>query len=73
MPLFLLAVFTIIYEKFFWKTKGEMRMKWKVTGYELLELYIDAESFDDAIAEARKINPNYNIGQIVEGGERNEK
>ena len=50
-----------------WKVTG---YEWNVTGYELLELYIDAESFDDAIAEARKINPNYNTGQVVEGGQK---
>ena len=53
-----------------WKVTG---YEWNVTGCELLELYIDAESFDDAIAEARKINPNYNTGQVVEGGKRDEK
>lgn len=32
----------------------------------ITELMIGAESFDEALAEARKIDPRYNGGKIVE-------
>lgn len=40
--------------------------KWKIMGRNLKDLYIMADSFDSAIAEARKINRNYSGGQVVE-------
>lgn len=38
-------------------------MMWKVWGTNLKMLRIKADSFDDAIREARKINPNYDTAQ----------
>ena len=40
-------------------------MKWKITGQGLKDLIIISDSFDEAIAIARKINPNYNGGQRI--------
>ena len=37
---------------------------WNIWGINLPALYIMAEDFDTAIAEARKINKNYNTGQL---------
>ena len=37
---------------------------WKVWRINLPIIRIEADCFDDAIREARKINPNYCIGQI---------
>lgn len=39
---------------------------WKVWGIDLPIVRIKADCFDDAIKEARKINPDYCIGQIEE-------
>ena len=38
---------------------------WKVTGKNLATLYIEANSFDSAIAKARNFNKNYCSGQVV--------
>ena len=38
--------------------------QWKIWGINLPTLYIIADDFDTAIAEARKINKNYNTGQL---------
>ncbi len=45
--------------------KGYKKMKWKITGQGLKDLIIIANSFDEVIAMARKINPNYNGGQRI--------
>ena len=37
---------------------------WKIWNSELPELDIEANSFDEALEKARKINPNYNYGQL---------
>lgn len=39
---------------------------WKITGGGLKPLYIKADSFDEAIAEARNVNEKYCGGQVVE-------
>lgn len=39
---------------------------WKIWGTNLPVLEIKAYSFDDAIREARKIDKNYDTGQIKE-------
>ena len=39
---------------------------WKIWGIGLQALFIKANSFDEAITEARKTNKNYNAGQVVE-------
>ena len=39
---------------------------WKIWGIGLPVLEIKADSFDNAIHEARKIDKNYNTGQIKE-------
>ena len=39
---------------------------WKIWGTNLPTLEIKADSFDDAIREARKINKKYDSGQIKE-------
>ena len=38
---------------------------WKVTGKNLATLYIEANSFDSAIAKARNVNKNYCSGKVV--------
>ena len=44
-----------------------MKIKmWKITGSGLKPLYIKADSFDEAIAKARKVNEKYCGGQVVE-------
>ena len=45
-----------------------MKMKkiiWKVTGRNLDDLYIEADSFDSAIEKARNVNKNYCSGQVI--------
>ena len=37
---------------------------WYVWGINLPKIEIKANSFDNAIAQARKVNKNYNIGQL---------
>ena len=39
---------------------------WYIWGMYLPVLLVEADSFDKALEEARKINPNYNIGQLRE-------
>lgn len=39
---------------------------WKIWGNSLPVLYIQADSFDEALKEARKTNQNYNTGQLQE-------
>ena len=39
---------------------------WVIWGIGLERLEIKANSFDEALAEARKINKNYNAGQLKE-------
>ena len=50
------------------KKREEKRYKdmktWYVWGINLPKLEIKANSFDNAIAQARKINKNYNTGQL---------
>lgn len=38
---------------------------WKIDGGNLEPLKIPAETFDEALAIARKINRNYNGGQVI--------
>ena len=38
-------------------------MIWKIWGTNLKVIKIEADSFDEAIAKARKINPNYDTAQ----------
>lgn len=44
-------------------------MIWYIWGDEkdCPKIEIEADSFDEAIKIARKINPNYNAGQVKEG------
>ena len=42
---------------------------WHIWGLDLPVLLIEANTFDEALEEARRINPNYNTGQIREGRE----
>ena len=50
------------------KSSVEKRYKdmktWYVWGINLPKIEIKANSFDNAIAQARKINKNYNTGQL---------
>ena len=48
------------------KTRKEVNnMKtWYVWGINLPKIEIKANSYDNAIAQARKINKNYNTGQL---------
>ena len=39
---------------------------WKIWGKNLQMLEIVADSFDDALKEARKVNKDYNTGQLKE-------
>ena len=39
---------------------------WKIWGKNLSPLYIQANSFDEALEEAQKLNPNYCTGQVQE-------
>ena len=45
------------------KEVGNMKT-WYVWGINLPKIEIKANSFDNAIAQARKINKNYNTGQL---------
>lgn len=38
-------------------------MLWRIFGKNLINLYIIADSYDEALAKARKINYNYTGGQ----------
>ena len=42
------------------------KLMWKITGINLKPLIVEADSFDSAIMEARKINKNYCGGQVIE-------
>lgn len=42
-----------------------MKKTWKISGKNLKDLFIEAESYDEALTKARKINRNYTYGQIV--------
>ena len=42
-----------------------MEMKWRMSGIGLDDVIITAESFDEALAKARKINRNYSGGQRI--------
>ena len=46
------------------KKRGIKMKTWYVWGINLPKIEIKANSFDNAIAQARKINKNYNIGQL---------
>ena len=43
-----------------------MSKLWYIWGLYLPVLLIEADSFDKALEEARRINPNYNTGQLRE-------
>ena len=45
--------------------KEREKMKWKIFGQGLKDLRIIANSFDEALAMARRINSNYNGGQRI--------
>ena len=45
--------------------KNMKKIIWKVTGRNLEALYIEDNSFDSAIAKARKVSKNYCSGQVV--------
>lgn len=38
---------------------------WYYENYEEKVIYIYADSYDEAIAEARKLDPRYSAGQVV--------
>ena len=46
------------------KKRGIKMKTWYVWGINLPKIEIKANSFDNAIAQARKINKNYNTGQL---------
>ena len=49
------------------KSSIEKRYKmktWYIWGINLPKIEIKADSFDNAISQARKINKNYNTGQL---------
>lgn len=37
---------------------------WKIWGNDLPYLYIEADTFDEALKKAREINKKYNTGQL---------
>ena len=45
------------------KKRGKMKT-WYIWGINLPKIEIKANSFDNAIAQARKVNKNYNTGQL---------
>ena len=47
------------------EVKKMKKIIWKVTGRNLVTLYIKADSFDSAIEKARNVNKNYCSGQVV--------
>lgn len=50
-------------------SEREVLMKiWKIWGNNLPELYVNADSFDNALAIARKRHPLYCVGQIQSKG-----
>lgn len=40
--------------------------KWCIEGHNLVSIIVDAESFDEAIAIARKVNKGYSGGSVIE-------
>lgn len=40
--------------------------KWWIEGHNLVSIIIDAESFDEAISIARKVNKGYAGGSVIE-------
>ena len=45
-------------------------MRWEITGNDLPKLFISANSFDEAIADARQIyNEGYNTGRVIKEAE----
>ena len=40
--------------------------KWWIEGHNLVSIIVDAESFDEAIAIARKVNKGYSGGSVIE-------
>lgn len=42
--------------------------QWKIWGINLQPIFIKADTFDEALKEARKLNKNYCAGQLSEGG-----
>ena len=48
------------------KERIEIMKTWIVWGIGLEKIEIVADDFDNAIEKARKINRNYNIGQLKE-------
>ena len=56
----------VLYDK--QKESDARKMKtWYIWGLYLPVLLIEANTFDEALEEARRINPNYNIGKLREG------
>ena len=47
------------------EVKKMKKIIWKVTGRNLVTLYIEADSFDSAIEKARNVNKNYCSGQVA--------
>ena len=47
-----------------WRWRQTKIKTWYVWGINLPKIEIKANSYDNAIAQARKINKNYNIGQL---------
>ena len=39
--------------------------EWFITGDDCVGIIVKAESFDEALAQARKINPEYSTGQVI--------
>lgn len=47
-------------------------MIWKIFAEDLNDLFINADSFDEALKHARKINPRYSGGVVVDDREKKE-
>ena len=41
-------------------------MIWKIWGGDLPVMIIPAESFDEALAQARTVDPRYDTGQVID-------
>ena len=39
--------------------------EWFITGNDLCGLIVKAESFDEALAQARKLNHKYSTGKVI--------
>ena len=49
------------------KKRGKHKLKtWWIEGYKLDRLIVDAETFDEAIAIARRVNKGYSGGSVIE-------